>query len=301
MFNLDSNTSGLSLNQHSESSLVSALPDPASLIGDTLTPQNSASVGFSAPSVDPFQAASIEDYLLSASTAYDLGALATLGTTYDGQTTPVSGMLSDMVDAAQDRLLNWAGSAEFAEQLAITFDQAASYEAAAAVIQQIAEGDLNEMVSIQIGSDAVLGSALGSYDSVTNTIFLADDLFAEGSDMSAVATSVLIEELGHFVDKQIGDQDSTGDEGAIFSAYAQGIALSNEMLTALKTEDDFMSISLDGQSYLVEQSQVAMTELNGTLYQTHRGTNHNMYIRASTNGRDWSGWQKNWKRWLANP
>ena len=59
---------------------------------------------------------------------------------------------------------------------------------------------------------------------------------------------MLLEEYGHFVDAQVNEGDSSGDEGAIFSALVMGQSLDADSLQTLKAEDDTAVISLDSQS-----------------------------------------------------
>ena len=66
--------------------------------------------------------------------------------------------------------------------------------------------------------------------------------------------SVLIEEIGHFVDAQVNQTDTPGDEGAIFAAVVFGKSLSEEVLQVLKTEDDRGIIVVDGEAIAVEMA-----------------------------------------------
>jgi hypothetical protein len=65
---------------------------------------------------------------------------------------------------------------------------------------------------------------------------------------------VILEEIGHYVDAQINQVDSAGDEGAIFASLVQGESLNAETLQVLKAEDDSSIINLEGEAITVEQN-----------------------------------------------
>ena len=66
--------------------------------------------------------------------------------------------------------------------------------------------------------------------------------------------AVILEEFGHFVDAQVNNTDTIGDEGELFSALVRGVSLSSAQLSRIKTEDDLAVIVVNGQSIAVEQS-----------------------------------------------
>ncbi len=125
--------------------------------------------------------------------------------------------------------------------------------AKAEVIQsRWASGDFGDLPPIEIVSGEVLGSAVGAYAASNNTIYLSD-LFLRTASTEQVVT-VILEEIGHFVDALINTQDSPGDEGEIFAAFAQNIVLSPTVLEKLIAQADQAAIMVDDQLIWVETS-----------------------------------------------
>ena len=109
--------------------------------------------------------------------------------------------------------------------------------------------------SIEILTHNELKGAYGAFSQDTGHIYLAQELLSPS--LTELATSVLLEEYGHFIDSRLNTVDSQGDEGAIFSALVQGKILSDEQLQQLQTEDDSTTINLHGQAIEVEQGSVS--------------------------------------------
>ena len=76
---------------------------------------------------------------------------------------------------------------------------------------------------------------------------------------------MILEEFGHFVDAQVNQVDSAGDEGAIFSALVLGESLDANTLQALKAEDDHATITVNGQVIQVELQNFTGTNGNDTI------------------------------------
>jgi hypothetical protein len=102
---------------------------------------------------------------------------------------------------------------------------------------------------IEVRPDAELKGALGAFSAQTQKIYLSESLLKGDS---ARLRSVLIEEIGHFLDAHVNTVDSAGDEGAIFAALVQGECLDAATLQTLKAEDDSAIITIAGENILVE-------------------------------------------------
>ena len=105
---------------------------------------------------------------------------------------------------------------------------------------------------IEILSQETLGSAVGAYSTSTGTIYLSDTFVASATDSDLVR--VFLEEYGHFVDDQVNEVDTAGDEGELFSALVRGVELNGAELTRLKTEDDHAVVVIGGQETAIEQA-----------------------------------------------
>ncbi|KRH95967.1 hypothetical protein ASL19_09170, partial [Cylindrospermopsis sp. CR12] len=110
------------------------------------------------------------------------------------------------------------------------------------------KGDFNDLPSIQIVDSTVLSGGKGAYSKKENRIYLSSNLIGNVEAIS----KVIIEEIGHYVDAQINQVDSPGDEGAIFAALVQGEDLSANVLAELRNEDDKGWLEVNGQKLEVE-------------------------------------------------
>ncbi|MBD2365062.1 hypothetical protein H6G36_28545, partial [Anabaena minutissima FACHB-250] len=115
--------------------------------------------------------------------------------------------------------------------------------------QQWAASDFSGLPKFEVRSAADLGGARAAFSRSTNTVYISADLLSEDSGL---IQDVLLEELGHFVDTQINQEDSLGDEGKIFANLVQGRTLSEQQLQQLKSADDVINITIDGQTLEVE-------------------------------------------------
>jgi hypothetical protein len=109
--------------------------------------------------------------------------------------------------------------------------------------------------SLEILTATTLNGAYAGYASGTKTIYLSEEFLSENS--LSVITSSILEEFGHSLDVILNDSDSSGDEGQIFAALVQGLSLPESELQALKQENDFATIYIDGQEILIEQGSVS--------------------------------------------
>ena len=131
-------------------------------------------------------------------------------------------------------LTTFSGDPLFAEKFTLAFGTTVSSEQ---FLQTVAA-----LPQIEVRSDAELKGALGAFSAQTQKIYLSESLLK--GDLVRLR-SVLIEEIGHFVDAQVNTVDSPGDEGAIFATLVLGEGLSAERLAQLKMEDDHGMIIVD--------------------------------------------------------
>ncbi|MFQ4139588.1 DUF4114 domain-containing protein [Nodosilinea sp. PGN35] len=95
--------------------------------------------------------------------------------------------------------------------------------------------------------------AYGAYAEALDQIFIAQELLLN-PHLRPLAVNVLLEELGHWLDAQLNEVDSPGDEGAIFSALVQQQPLSTTDIASLKAENDWAEWIWQGQSLVVQQA-----------------------------------------------
>lgn len=85
-------------------------------------------------------------------------------------------------------------------------------------------------------------------------IYLSQEFLTNHQEYVESIASVILEEVGHWIDAQINTADSIGDEGAIFAALVLGDTLNESQLNALKAENDLATVNLDGNIVEIEQA-----------------------------------------------
>jgi len=169
-----------------------------------------------------------------------------------------SHLANQLATFARSKQFWWAWQAAFGK----IYDQNKSER----IRQQWVNHDFGELPKIQTLSRQTLGQANGAYAPTTNTIYLSRE-FLQSTSKAAVI-NVLLEEIGHYVDAAVNSADSPGDEGAIFAALVQKDTLSPAQLQALKAENDWATLWINGQLVEVEQANLTGTSGNDTLVGT---------------------------------
>ena len=156
--------------------------------------------------------------------------------------------LSATIDEAIDKLNQFLEDPDFDGSLALASDNNWDSESTRELITNLV--NRNQLPTIEVVSASQL-QANGGFGN--NTIYLSDELFAPGVN-SQIATGVLLEEMGHYIDSQLSPDDSPGDEGAIFSSLVQNQTFGSAELLELRNRDDSNIINLNGQTIAIEQS-----------------------------------------------
>ena len=162
-------------------------------------------------------------------------------------------ILNTAIADMSDLLQNFSADPLFAEKFALAFRTKIS---AKKFLQIVAV-----LPKIEVRSDAELKGALGTFAAQTSKIYLSESLLK--GDLVKLR-SVLIEEIGHFVDAQVNATDTLGDEGELFSDLVRGVEISSGELQRLRTEDDHATVTIDGQTLQVEQSNYNLGVVQGT-------------------------------------
>ncbi|MFM6180290.1 MAG: Calx-beta domain-containing protein, partial [Dolichospermum sp.] len=183
--------------------------------------------------------------------------------------------------AIYDILFNFAQSDGFWANWQTAFGTSYDVVKATQLRQQWQSRDFGQIPPIEVLSDEVLGTANGAYSSSTNKIYLSASFLNTAS--SATIINVILEEIGHYVDAQINQTDSAGDEGAIFAALVQGEVLSPGVLAELKTEDDGGWLEVNGQNLEVEYNNPTVTlSLTSPSTVTEDGPQNLFYVFSRT-------------------
>lgn len=120
--------------------------------------------------------------------------------------------------------------------------------------QQWINNNFDSVPEIEIRSSSELNGANGAFSEDTNKIYLSLE-YLTTNDPDAIS-KLLLEEYAHYVDSQINEDDTAGDEGEIFATLASGNSLSPTELAQLQTEDDSAVINLDGEDINIEQKVI---------------------------------------------
>jgi len=171
--------------------------------------------------------------------------------------------ISSSLASVYAQLTGFANLSNFWTLFNTAFGSSYDLETATSFKSQWQNGNFSQFPQIEIVSNGVLGTANGAYGISTNTIYLSEQFLGSANQQSLEA--VILEEFGHFVDAQVNDNDSAGDEGAIFAALVQGVSLDALTLQALKAEDDHAVINISGQAIQVEQANLTGTTGNDTI------------------------------------
>ncbi|MCZ2202837.1 MAG: VCBS repeat-containing protein, partial [Cylindrospermopsis raciborskii PAMP2012] len=164
----------------------------------------------------------------------------------------MSSLINQSLNIVHNQLASFSLSSGFWEAIDTAFGTAYNREVTDEVRSLWQSGDFSQLPEVEIVDSSVLGNADGSYGTTTNKIYLSSE-FVTNATLSDVA-KVVLEEVGHFLDAQINQKDSPGDEGAIFAELVQGNSLDSVALDLLRAESDLSKITLHGQLIDVEQS-----------------------------------------------
>ncbi|MEO1210237.1 MAG: S8 family serine peptidase [Cyanobacteria bacterium J06638_20] len=168
----------------------------------------------------------------------------------------LNNLLQGALEEAQKILLVFGERSDYIQQLEIVFGNNNNIENDLA-IGDIIHDFVDQLISfrnIEIRSGEELNGAYAAFSWETNTIYISSDFLLASRDNVQQITSVVLEEIGHYIDSQINIVDRPGDEGAAFSAVVQNVDLDQAALYTLSAEDDSAVIELDGQQIEVEQA-----------------------------------------------
>ncbi|MFY7886345.1 MAG: choice-of-anchor Q domain-containing protein, partial [Dolichospermum sp.] len=185
--------------------------------------------------------------------------------------------LLPILPVVDDVLFNFAQSDEFWANLAIAFGTSYDVVKATQLRQQWQSRNFGQLPPIEVLSDEVLGTANGAYSSSKNKIYLSASFLNTAS--SATIINVILEEIGHYVDAQINQNDAPGDEGEYFSALVRGVDLTTQEVARITTENDFANITITGSNISVEKSAPIILTVNTTADQNDGTTTGGLSLR----------------------
>jgi hypothetical protein len=114
-------------------------------------------------------------------------------------------------------------------------------------------------IAVDLRSDDELAGAFAAYAAIGHTgterIYVNAGKLNNGLLDVNLATSALLEEFGHALDRRLnGGVDSPGDEGQLFAAEVTGVVLTAEQRALIDAEDDTAVLMIEGVQVGVEQA-----------------------------------------------
>ncbi|CAC5340380.1 MULTISPECIES: pre-peptidase C-terminal domain-containing protein [Planktothrix] len=172
--------------------------------------------------------------------------------------TSVDSLTGIALAKSHEQLQQFASSPEFLSQMSIAFGDDFDVQVAQDLADSLTNGTF-QTSPIKIVSAADINGSNGAFVAETNNIYLSSEFVADNADNPEAIVSVLLEEIGHYIDSQINISDTPGDEGAIFAGVVQGKEFDVAELQALKAEDDTATVMLDGKATVIEQDNTPIT------------------------------------------
>jgi hypothetical protein len=175
-------------------------------------------------------------------------------------------------------LAQFANSETYYQRLTEIFGNQYDTSKAETLRIQWQTGDFSNLPAIEVIDGDTLGNARGAYSIENNTIYLARN-FLNTAPQETIQ-SVILEEIGHYIDAEINNQDTPGDEGELFSNILRGVRetpafkagassdfvnLNPAELNRILAEDDTALLSLGGRSLAVEKSESTILTITTTL------------------------------------
>ncbi|GCL39658.1 hypothetical protein SR1949_47860 [Sphaerospermopsis reniformis] len=161
-----------------------------------------------------------------------------------------------------DNILGWqpavtlqefAQSPDFQSQIHLVFGDNFNAGRLQDIHSQWLVGNLTALPQIEVLNSSVFPTGtLGAFSGETNKIYLNEELLSSGN--TELIKEAIIEETGHWLDKEINSTDTPGDEGELLAAFVTGKQLNPSQIADIKNQDDTTTIFVDGKSLIVEQS-----------------------------------------------
>ncbi|MUG92342.1 DUF4114 domain-containing protein [Scytonema sp. UIC 10036] len=162
-------------------------------------------------------------------------------------------VLNQGIALAKTKLQEKAQEPGWRDLLTRAFDNFTSLSQVESLTQAWSLGDFSNLPHIEIVSSEILLNANAAYAASVNTIYVSQDYLEKYINRPEYIASTFLEEIAHSLDNHFNSNlDSSGDEGAIFSALVQGKVLDDYLLQQLRTEDDRIFLQINGQVIAAE-------------------------------------------------
>ncbi|WP_179051975.1 pre-peptidase C-terminal domain-containing protein [Nostoc sp. TCL26-01] len=208
-------------------------------------------------------------------------------------------ILDNSLLIAQEKLGYFLVDTEFDYKIRLAFGSGVDVLAANSLVRELVQLNSALLPKIEIRNQSEINGAKGAFAISNNTLYLSREFIEENtSNLSSIAT-VIIEELGHFIDSRLNAKDTLGDEGELFANLVQRVKLSSTELQRVKLEYDSAVVTIDGQNIQIEQSNYNLGLVEGSYsrnnsvsvndysdnwtFQTSTISGNNNYVRVTSN------------------
>jgi hypothetical protein len=155
-------------------------------------------------------------------------------------------------------LTKFAQKSTFESVLAEVFGPTVDWDRARSLQAQWRSGDFSALPLVVPLPKASMPTAAGAYARSTQTIYLNQDWLATAT--SSEVNTVLLEELGHYLEHVLVGEEAPSDEGKLFAARILGTRTNDFALT----QNDSGFVTISGQSVAVEMSTFSTANQTAT-------------------------------------
>jgi peptidoglycan hydrolase-like protein with peptidoglycan-binding domain len=160
-------------------------------------------------------------------------------------------ILDAAISQAREQLNIFVSDREFLVKMNQAFGHSFSDKEASTLIQNLASGEV--LPTIEVIPSVELNNANGAFGN--DRIYLSEKFLSQNTHNPEIITDVVLEEIGHYIDRELNVFDASGDEGNIFAQFVQGETMGEAKLKKIKAEDDGATISINGDNLAVELSE----------------------------------------------
>ena len=147
----------------------------------------------------------------------------------------------------------WASQPHAEQDLERIFGTSLNWASAYKHLAAFRKGDFSKLPAISCLPPSEMPGLWGGYSRDLQRIFLSTDCPPE------LLSAVLIEEIGHFLDQELCDEETPGDEGAHFSALVLGFTPTASELTLWREEEFTGEVHFQNSPILVEAAAITRT------------------------------------------
>jgi hypothetical protein len=148
-------------------------------------------------------------------------------------------ILAQALIDSKNYLKAYASRSDFLEKMEIIFGSRARLSMTNSIQQAWQQGDFSDFPEIRIVSKIENDNLAATYSLGDRVVYISNEFIAENVQEVSKITAALLEELGHFVDEKINqEEDSPGDEGELFSAFVTNASLMASDIQKIQQEND---------------------------------------------------------------